>query len=109
MSDIEDSLTRISKISPTWPAVTSGEKGSYWLEKGQLQSCPAEPVEAVDTCGAGDVFHGSFAAAMAEHKSLGEAMYFAGVVAALKCQSFGGSLGVPPRDAVDSYLSDQRV
>lgn len=107
MSNVEASLARISKLSPTWPAVTSGEKGSYWLEKGQLKRCPAESIHAVDTCGAGDVFHGGFAVAMAEHKPLEEAMQFAGVVAALKCQSFGGSLGVPPRDAVDSYLSER--
>ncbi len=105
--NLEASLHQISERSPTWPAVTSGEKGSFWLEEGQLKRCPAEPVEAVDTCGAGDVFHGAFAAAMAEHKSLGEAMHFAGVVAALKCQTFGGSLGVPDRAVVDRYISEK--
>ena len=106
--NLEASLCEISESKPAWPAVTSGDKGSYWLEEGQLKRCPAEPIKAVDTCGAGDVFHGAFAAAMAEHKSLAEAMYFAGVVAALKCQTFGGSLGVPDRAAVDRYISESR-
>ena len=101
--DLAASLHEISTSSPTWPAVTSGDKGSYWLEEGQLKRCPAESIEAVDTCGAGDVFHGAFAAAMAERRSVGEAMHFAGVVAALKCQTFGGSLGVPNRTVVDRY------
>jgi len=103
-SNLEASLHQISKNSSTWPAVTSGDKGSFWLEKGLLQKCPAERIEAVDTCGAGDVFHGAFAVAMAEHRSLGEAMYFAGVVAALKCLTFGGSLGTPDRATVDRYI-----
>lgn len=105
--DLHASLALINSSSPTWPAVTAGEEGSYWLEQGGLQKCPAEVVEAVDTCGAGDVFHGGFAVAMAEHKSVAEAMHFAGVVAALKCLTFGGSLGVPPRNAVDSYLAQR--
>src|SRR5210317_1694955 len=100
-SNLETSLHQISKNHSTWPAVTSGDKGSFWLEKGLLQKCPAERIEAVDTCGAGDVFHGAFAVAMAEHRSLGDAMYFAGVVAALKCRTFGGSLGTPDRATVD--------
>ena len=107
-SNPETSLHQISKSSSTWPAVTSGEKGSYWLEDGLLQGCPAERIKAVDTCGAGDVFHGAFAVAMAEYKSLAEAMYFAGVVAALKCQTFGGSMGAPDRAAVDRYISESR-
>jgi sulfofructose kinase len=103
--DHHAALARIADSSPTWPAVTSGEQGSYWLEEGILKRCPAEPIEAVDTCGAGDVFHGAFAVAMAEQKAIGEAMHFAGVVAALKCQTFGGSLGVPNRASVDGHLS----
>ncbi|NNK57880.1 MAG: ribokinase [Desulfofustis sp.] len=108
LKDLEAGLARITDSSSTWPAVTSGEKGSYWLKEGKLHRCPAESIEAVDTCGAGDVFHGAFAVAMAEQKEIDEAMRFAGVVAALKCQSFGGSLGVPNRTAVDSYLSSSR-
>lgn len=103
--DLETSLKSVESASPTWPAVTSGEKGSYWLENGELQRCPAESIDAVDTCGAGDVFHGGFAVAMAENLSVAEAMSFAGVVAALKCQTFGGSLGTPDRSAVDKYIS----
>lgn len=103
--NLKASLTLINSISDTWPAVTSGEKGSYWLEQGKLRNCPAEQIHAVDTCGAGDVFHGGFAVAMAEQKTIDEAMHFAGVVAALKCQSFGGSMGTPNRDAVNGYLA----
>ena len=103
--DLEAGLALINESSPTWPAVTSGELGSSWLDLDGLQKCPAEKVDAVDTCGAGDVFHGAFAVAMAEQKAIDEAMHFAGVVAALKCETFGGSLGTPGRGAVDSYLS----
>jgi sulfofructose kinase len=106
--DLEAGLVLVNDSSPTWPAVTSGEQGSFWLDQYGLQKCAAEPIEAVDTCGAGDVFHGAFAVAMTEKKAIGEAMHFAGVAAALKCRTFGGSLGAPRRAAVDGYLSTAR-
>jgi sulfofructose kinase len=104
-SDIEKGLQGAHRKSRVWVAVTAGDKGSYWLdEKGVMCSCPAELVEAVDTCGAGDVFHGAFAAALAEKMAIDEAMRFAGATASLKCLSFGGSLGTPDRAAVDRFL-----
>ncbi len=103
--NFEKALRKVGKTSSTWPAVTSGEHGSYWLEDDQLRNCPAEKIQPVDTCGAGDVFHGAFAVAMSENMPIAQAMRFAGVTAALKCLSFGGSLGAPDRSAVDQRLS----
>ncbi len=103
--DIEKGLRSAHRKSGSWVAVTVGDQGSYWLEeKGAICSCPAEQVEAIDTCGAGDVFHGAFAAALVEKMEIDEAMRFAGATASLKCLTFGGSLGTPDRAAVDRYL-----
>jgi sulfofructose kinase len=104
-SDIEKALRACQNKSEAWHAVTAGEKGSYWLEGSQLNSCPAEKIKPIDTCGAGDVFHGAFAVAMAEKMNVAEAMHFAGITAALKCLTFGGSLGVPDRTEVERYLA----
>lgn len=104
--DVEKALVKVLETSGAWPAVTLGENGSYWLEGNEMHHCPAEKIEPVDTCGAGDVFHGAFAVAMAEKMGIGQAMRFAGAAAALKCLRFGGSLGVADRASVDRYLSD---
>ncbi len=102
---IEKGLQSAHHKSGAWVAVTAGDKGSYWLdEKGVICTCPAEKVEVIDTCGAGDVFHGAFAAALVEKMNVEDAMRFAGATAALKCLSFGGSLGTPDRAAVDTFL-----
>jgi len=103
--DIEKGLQNAHLKSRIWVAVTAGDKGSYWLdEKGVICSCPAEQLEAIDTCGAGDVFHGAFAAALAEKMKVEDAMRFAGAAASLKCLSFGGSLGTPNRAALNRFL-----
>jgi sugar/nucleoside kinase (ribokinase family) len=43
--------------------------------------------------------------ACVEQMNIEEAMRFATVTASLKCLTFGGSLGVPARIAVDGYLN----
>ena len=58
------------------------------------------------TRGAGDVFHGAYALALAlaESMSTHDAARFARVAASLKCEVFGGHIGVPNRDAVAAYF-----
>lgn len=102
--DLEAGLRKVAGQGGTLAAVTAGEKGSYWLESGRLMHCPAEQIEALDTCGAGDVFHGAFAVAMVEQMEMVAAMRFAAATAALKCLRFGGSTGVPERAAVDQLI-----
>ena len=41
-------------------AVTDGPDGVYWLERGEVRHMPAFKVDAIDTLGAGDAFHGAF-------------------------------------------------
>lgn len=108
-NDLEIGLKAVGRASGAWVAVTAGERGSYWLEEGMIRSCPVERIEAVDTCGAGDVFHGAFAVAMVEKMGIAKAMRFAGATAALKCLTFGGSLGTPERAAVDRLLAVGRT
>lgn len=107
LKDPERGLKQAEKDSGVFVAVTVGEKGSFWLEKGKMGHCPAQPIKVVDTCGAGDVFHGAFAVGMAEKMDFAGAMRFAGATAALKCMTFGGSMGVPERKAVDKLLAGQ--
>ena len=77
--------------------VTVGSKGCYWLENGELKHQQGIKVNVVDTTGAGDVFHGAFAVAIAEKMSLRDAVTFSNNVAALKCTKLGGREGIPSR------------
>jgi sugar/nucleoside kinase (ribokinase family) len=85
-------------------AVTDGANGVYWREKGGLRHMPAFAVTAIDTLGAGDVFHAGFAVALAEGRHTEDALRFAAAAAALKCTRFGGAAGAPQRGSVDAFL-----
>ena len=86
-------------------AVTDGANGCWFATSaGDVLHQPAFPVEAADTTGCGDVFHGAYAAALAEGLSPFERIRFASAAAALKAARPGGQAGVPTRPEVDALL-----
>ena len=90
-------------------AVTNGPDDVLWLERGALRRLPVFKVEAIDTLGAGDSFHGGFALALAEGQDEVAAMRFGAAAAALKCTRFGGISGTPGRDEVEALLGRNRA
>lgn len=89
---------------PGFVGVTLGPDGFAWLEDGTVRRVAAPKVTAVDTLSAGDVFHGAFALALAEGRSLEDIARFACAAAAIKCSRFGGRLGAPTRKEVEALL-----
>jgi sulfofructose kinase len=104
IAEPEAALGAARKLAPGWVAVTLGERGALSLEAVGMRRWPAFAVAAVDTVGAGDVFHGALALALAERRTLAEAMRFAAAAAALKCTRPGGRAGIPDRASVEAFL-----
>lgn len=65
---------------------------------------PAFAVDAVDTTGCGDVFHGAYAAGLAVGLDLPGRIRLASATAALAATRPGGQAGIPDRHAVDALL-----
>ncbi len=84
--------------------VTVGSKGCYWLEQGELCHQAGLKVDVIDTTGAGDVFHGALAVAVAEQMPTRQAVTFSNTVAAIKCTKLGGRDGIPRRNEVDDQI-----
>ena len=97
-------LKRLAEYVGGFLAVTDGPNGITWLDAGHVRHMPAFAVQAIDSLGAGDAFHGAFTLALAEGRDLEAAMRFAGAVAALKCTKFGGASGAPYRAEVEEFL-----
>ena len=79
-------------------AITLGAKGCY--AAGRIHPCVK--VKAVDTVAAGDTFNGAFVVALAEGKSVDEAIAFAQAAAARAVTRPGAQSSVPFRSEVCS-------
>ena len=102
--DFAAGLSRLAAYNSGLLAVTDGANGVFWREGARLRHMPAFAVEAIDTLGAGDAFHGAFTVAIAEQCGIETALRFACAAAALKCMRFGGGAGAPGRAAVDEFI-----
>ncbi len=78
--------------------ITLGSKGCY--ANGKIHPCPK--VKAVDTVAAGDTFNGAFVVALAEGKSIDDAVSFAQKAAALAVTRPGAQASVPYRKEVEA-------
>jgi sulfofructose kinase len=98
-------LEALAAGAENWLAVTLGARGVLFMENGGIAHLPAFPIEVVDTLGAGDVWHGALALALAEGQGERAAVRFASAVAAIKCTRFGGRAGTPTREEVERFLA----
>ena len=103
-NDLEDGLITAAQ-NGQWVCATDGADGCYTLKNGQLMHIKAPKVEAKDTLGAGDVWHGAFALALAQGRPEEEACQFANITAALKCTKIGVAKGMPDRSTVEKMMN----
>jgi len=85
--------------------ITSGSKGCLGATSdGHFYQQEAFDVDAVDTTGAGDVFHGGFIYGLVQGWELPEILKFASAVAAIKCTRLGGRRGIPELSEVEDFI-----
>jgi len=106
-SSPDSALEAVARTYDIWAAVTDGGNGVWYTGPAGIAHTPAFPIKPVDTLGAGDIWHGAFALALAERRTEAEAIRFANATAALKCMKPGGREGCPDRAAVMQFLKDQ--
>ncbi|WGH79918.1 PfkB family carbohydrate kinase [Jannaschia ovalis] len=86
-TDLGAALAQAAARLPGRVAYTDGPNGVVWAGGPHV---PAPAVEAVDTLGAGDLWHGAFALALSRGEGLDAASRFANVAGAIKCTRPGG-------------------
>ena len=101
----DDALAAVARFGCAVAAVTRGADGVSWLAEHVNHKQAAYVVDAVDTTGAGDVFHGAYAFAIGAGLQTADAMSFAAAAAALKCSRPGGRAGIP---TLEDCLAFQR-
>lgn len=108
LDDLHAGLRLAQGQTRAWACFTDGENGVTFIEDGALRNIPAFAVHAVDTLGAGDVWHGAFALAVGEGQREADAVTFANAAAAIKCTRFGGRAGIPDRAETEAFIRQAR-
>ncbi|MBR6766199.1 MAG: bifunctional hydroxymethylpyrimidine kinase/phosphomethylpyrimidine kinase [Clostridia bacterium] len=95
------------EYKPEVVVITCGKDGGIYYDGNEMLSYPAFPVQAVDTNGSGDVFHGAFAAGTVNGYDYKKCCYFASATSAIKCMGIGARESVPAKQTVLDFLKEK--
>ena len=97
------------KYNPKIVVITQGKNGGILFDGKEMQKYPAFPVDAVDSNGSGDVFHGAFAFCLKKGFDYKKCCIFSSAVSALKCTGVGARESVPTYERTLSFLKERGV
>ncbi|MGZ3613947.1 MAG: carbohydrate kinase family protein, partial [Thermodesulfobacteriota bacterium] len=94
ISDQKKALLELQKYTSGFLCSTLGDDGAMALVNGEFLLIEGYKMKAVDTTGAGDVFHSGFIYGLLQNWKAEEILRFANAAAALKCKELGGRKGI---------------
>ena len=103
IDDLSGALVALQAWTGGFVAATLGPKGAVAMVGRSAVYYDGLAVDAVDTTGAGDVFHGAFICGLVRGWTIDEIFTFANTVAGLKCRKPGGR-SAPTLPEVEAYL-----
>ncbi|MGC2417248.1 MAG: PfkB family carbohydrate kinase [Candidatus Acidiferrales bacterium] len=86
-------------------AATLGRLGVLVWDGARFLLCPGFRVDAIDTTGAGDIFHGAFVYGLARKMPIEETLEFACAAAALNCTAPGARGNIAPLAELEKLCS----
>jgi sulfofructose kinase len=105
----ETSLRVLQDLGPGKVVITLGAKGSIGLDTRGIVRQRAFSISAVDTTGAGDVYHGGYIYGLLQGWEMARCMRFASAAAALKCSHIGAQSGIPTLEMVNGLLREREA
>lgn len=103
--DYEKNCGTLLAQGPRIVVFTLGENGCVGISKETgFFSVPTFDVEVTDTVGAGDAFHGAFAAGLLQGWDARETARFSCAVSSIKCTRIGGRAGLPDMKTVLTFM-----
>ena len=100
----EETAARLLAIGTRNVIITLGKNGACYANASTTHMIEAIHVDVIDTTGAGDAYTGAFAAALADHRSIDEAVTFAGVAAALAVTKEGAQASLATRADAEARI-----
>jgi sulfofructose kinase len=104
-SDPKEAFLDLRKQAPGFLCATQGHSGAMAWVNGELLYAEGFEVMAMDTTGAGDVFHGGFIYGLVQNWEIKKILRFANAVAGLKCLDLGGRRGIPTLERAQQWMT----
>lgn len=101
---LDEAFIALQSVAKTF-AVTCGAKGAWVFDGAQLQLIPSQPVQAVDSNGAGDMFAGAFLHGIGRGWSYAESAAFANRAAGLVVSQYGPRLRAEQHQQLLAYAA----
>ena len=89
--------------------ITLGSHGAFVASAAMKERVPGFKVKPVDTTAAGDTFNGALAVALAEGRSMVEAVRFANAAGAVAVTRMGAQPSAPTRKEIDKLVQRKAV
>lgn len=102
-ASVHEAARVISEMGVKCVIITLGSKGAFVYSESGSQMIPALKVKAMDTTAAGDIFNGALITALAENRSLEDAVRFACKASAISVTRSGAQSSAPYRNEVDTF------
>ena len=102
LSSAEQAARQLHQKGVNTVIITLGAKGALLLENDLVSIIDAPRVTAIDTTAAGDVFNGALVVAMAEGKSMTDAIKFACRAAAISVTRLGAQASAPYKNEIEN-------
>ena len=101
----ESALEKLKELScADTVIITRGSDGSIGLSQDSIFVQPAFKVDAVDTTGAGDVYHGAYIYGLIREWDTAACMRFASSVSAIKCKNVGVKNSIPTLEDIKKFM-----
>ena len=104
LSPPEKALEALGQLGPKEVIITLGSRGSIGLSGEEIIFQKAFPIVAVDTTGAGDVYHGAYIYGLLQGWDMQECMRFASATSAIKCREIGARKGIPYLEEIREFM-----
>lgn len=86
--------------------VTLGRVGALAWDGHRFIPCPGFSINAVDTTGAGDIFHGAFVCGLLQSWPMERVLEFSCAAAALNCTALGARGGIKPIEEIERLMRE---
>ncbi|MFK4784590.1 carbohydrate kinase family protein [Fusobacterium sp. MFO224] len=105
--DFEYVLDKLKELNKNTVIVTLGERGAIRKREDKVIKYEAFKANAIDTTGAGDIFHGAFVYGLSKGFTIDENIRFASACSALSVEKLGGRNSIPELEEVYKKLEEK--